>query len=249
MSTRSRSKSGPASNRSSNPNGNRGPGRTPPTPASGIEFAGDPTDLPPGMLEQLQAMGPQFSLPEGAVLTGARIHRLDDPQQQEAEPGEGPVFDPENLFGLQLEDPLPDGATLAGGSDSAAPTSPAGSTGPSLSSAAAANPLATKAKAKAFAKLAGAAFAALTALLNLRLRVDEDDATWIADEEDLNTIGTPAGRLLARHAPLPGGEDASDLADGIDLGIGVAGYLIKNSMAAAATRRERRRAAVPTFEG
>ncbi len=248
MSTRSRSKSRPAGNRSSNPNGNRGPGRTAPTQATGIEFAGDPTELPPGMLEHLQGLGPELNLPEGAVLTGARIHRLDE--GQEPDPGEGPVFDPENLFGLPLEDPLPDGAMLdVGESGSAAPTSPAGSTGSSPAAAAAANPLATKAKAKALAKLAGAAFAALTALLNLRLRVDEDDDTWIADEEDLSAVGTPAGRLLARHAPLPGGEDASDLSDGIDLGIGLAGYLIKNSMAAASTRRERRRAAVPTFEG
>jgi hypothetical protein len=206
-------------------------------------------ELPEGLLEQLQGQAGALNLPEGAVLTRAT---LGDPpfsldELAEGEPGEGPVFDPENLFGLQLEDPLPAGATLAGGSDSAAPTSPAGSMG--SSPAAAANPLATKAKAKAFAKLAGAAFGALTALLNLRLRVDEDDETWIADEEDLALIGTPAGRLLARHAPLPGGEDASDLADGIDLGIGVAGYLIKNAMAHGAIRRERRRAAVPTYEG
>lgn len=150
---------------------------------------------------------------------------------------DGPgLMDPEAMFGS----PDPEGA---GDSVSAAPTSKGGSTG--SSPLAGLDPKAQRLRAKAFGQLAGAAFAMLSGLLNARLRLDEEDPTWLADAEDLAAVGDPAGRIIARHAPLPDGTDAGDLADGIGIAIAAAGYLIKNSRARAAAISARRRVQVP----
>jgi len=204
---------------------------------------------------QMEAQGPwqQAPAPGGAAEELARAAALqqavdlaaDDPQLQPFLHGQqlpaGATLDPEAMFGTLQADPLdPDVSELAGGWDSEDPTTPEGSTGSSPLA-----PTVLKLRGKAFAKIAAAVFEAVSGLLNERLALHEEDETWLADEQDKKMVGEPAGRLMARHAPLPGGTDASDLSDIIEIGIGTAGYLIKNSMQRARLRRALRRATVP----
>jgi len=171
--------------------------------------------------------------PEEQARLAARVEQL----AEQAEPQEAaPAFDPDQMFGS----PDPEGA---GESGYAAPTKGAGSTG--SSPLAGVNPLQERLRAKAFGQLAEAAFAAVSALLNVRLRLDEEDETWLADGDDLKGVGAPAGRIIARHAPLPDGTNAGDLSDGIGIAIAATAYLIKNTRARAGALRMRRRAQAP----
>jgi hypothetical protein len=204
-----------------------------------------PTELPPEVKAQL----------EGQILSSMAANiQGDQPEPRpwataeelEQVAGLPDGFDPDLAFGLPQEDPLQPGASLDGdGWDSGEATKQAGST---ASSPAVGNPLVERRKAAAFGQLAAAAFAALSGLLNARLRLDEDDETWLAEKEDLDGVGKPAGRIIARHAPLPGGSEANDLGDAIEIVIAGAGYLIKNATARAKELRERRRAAVPVYQ-
>jgi hypothetical protein len=232
----------PVSNRSSNRTGNREPVLRRVT--IGTASGEDPTDLPPEVRAQLEG---QVLAAMAANIQGDQPEPRPWATAEELEQLAADGFDPDLAFGLPQEDPLQQGASLDGdGWDSGEPTKRAGST---ASSPAVGNPLAEKRKAAAFGQLAAAAFAALSGLLNARLRLDEDDETWLAEKEDMDGVGKPAGRIIARHAPLPGGSEANDLGDAIEIVIAGAGYLIKNATARAKELRERRRAAVPAFEG
>lgn len=239
-----RSKRRPAgSNRSSNPNGNRGPGRAPAT-AAGTASGEDPTALAQAsVLATWEANFPML-VDQGPWETPNQVQLDGDPDELQ-EPQEV-QFDPDLAFGPPQEprvDPLPAGARVsdADASDFAAPTTPAGSTGSSRA-AGVPNPLQAKGRTTVFTALAAAAFAAMSGLLNDRLALDDDDETWLADDQDVDAVSTPAGRLIARKLPLPEGTDTSDLVDAIDIGIATAGYVLKNAMARARGLRERRRA-------
>lgn len=251
----------PASNRGSNRNSNQGPGRVAPAAPGMIDsgYAEVPIGAPTPVMRswaangegRMQATGPWQSPPqaqpgpvdEEQLLADEPPMRAGPDPQTAGEWEQGPAFDPEAMFGSLREDPLdPEASDLVdAGSDFAGPTKKDGSTGSSPLD----NPLVVKARAKAFAKLAAAAFAALSGLINERLALHDDDQTWLADDEDLQMVGDPAGRIIARHAPLPGGTDANDLSDAIEIAIGGAGYLIKNSVQRARLRRMLRRAPQP----
>lgn len=253
VSNRSRRKPG------GNQNSNRGPGRAArSTSATGFDEA--PTEQGPA-LAQASVLGVWGANSPGQVQQGpwempARPGPLDedrDEEQLQEEPG--PQLDPDLAFGQPQAprvDPLPQGATVsdAGASGSAGRTSRGASTASFPAGAKAPNPLAARGRAAAFAKLAAAGIAALSAVLNDRLAVDEEDETWLADEEDMDAIGQPAGRLIARKLPLPEGTDTSDLADAIEIAIGAAGYVAKNTREWIRGLREKRRgrAGVAVYE-
>lgn len=244
MSSRSSKRRPAGSNRSGNPNGNRGPGRAP-VATGGTESGEDPTALAQAsVLATWAANSPQLEVEQGPWETVGQAQLDADPDELQ-EPQEV-QFDPDLAFGLPQEprvDPLPAGARVSDAGDSgyADPTTPAGSTGSSRA-AGVPNPLQAKGRATLFTALAAAGFAAISGLLNDRLALDDEDETWLADEQDVDAVSTPAGRLIARKLPLPEGTDTSDLVDAIDIGIATAGYVLKNAMARARAVRERRRA-------
>lgn len=145
------------------------------------------------------------------------------PLPQDEEPA--PSLDPDGMFGP------------GDGWASEAPTTPAGSTASSLPVIDAKT---LRKRAATFAVLAASAFTMASGLVNWQLRLDDEDPTWLADKQDTEVIGPPAGRLIARHAPLPDGEETSDLVDAIELAIGTAGYVMKNLMRRAEAIQARR---------
>jgi hypothetical protein len=85
------------------------------------------------------------------------------------------------------------------------------------------------AAAEAFGKAAGGAFVAVGGVLNAKFGAHEDDDVWIPTEQERDQVGQPLGRIMARHAPLPGGEqNATDIADGIAIAIGLVQYALRN---------------------
>ena len=248
--TRNRS-SNPGSNRDSN----RGPGRTPrmtTATESAAGLTGDPL-VQQAPVAQASVLGtwaansPDLQVEQGPWEPVAP-HR---PGLQDADPdGTGEELaemDPDLAFGQEIPrraDPLPPGSRVhdGAGSDFEEPTRRGGSTASSRDGERAPNPLAARGRAAAFAKIAAAGFAALSGVLNDRLAVDEQDETWLADDEDLDAVGNPAGRLISRKLPIPEGTDTSDLADAIEIAIAAAGYVAKNTREWVRGLRERRRA-------
>jgi hypothetical protein len=57
----------------------------------------------------------------------------------------------------------------------------------------------------------------------------EHPTAWLVDEQDVDAIVGPLARIAARHAADVAGEVSPDLADGIEAGLGVAGYMVKNA--------------------
>jgi len=237
--------------RERNRSSNSGPGRASRS-TSGIESGEVPTE-PGAAVAQASVLGawaansPQVPVAQGPWEPIPQGRLDEDLDEAELEAGEGPALDPDLAFGEPAEpraDPLPAGARVSGdGSDSAGRTKGAGSTGSFLDGGGKApNPLAARGRAAAFAQLAAAGVAALSSLLNNRLALDDEDETWLADDEDMDAIGKPAGRLISRKLPLPEGTDTNDLADAIEIAIGAAGYVAKNTREWVKSLRERRRA-------
>lgn len=86
-----------------------------------------------------------------------------------------------------------------------------------------------------YATAAGIAFSTVGAVLHARLAAGSD-GIFMPEQEDVEAVCTPLGRIAARHSPLKGGE-ATDLSDGIEAMVGVAGYGIKNVSRLAEFRR------------
>lgn len=93
---------------------------------------------------------------------------------------------------------------------------------------------------KAFGKIAEAALRAVGGLLNRMVAVDDDDLSFIPDEDDEDLIPPPLGRLAARRVPL--GKNADDLTELEDIGmllVGLIAYGLKGLTDWAEARRER----------
>jgi hypothetical protein len=76
----------------------------------------------------------------------------------------------------------------------------------------------------------------------------QDAEVWIADEQDLDGIATPAAAIASRRSP----EVGNDLVDGIALAIAVAGYVVKQFSKLRTIRAARRAgldAHLPDTEG
>lgn len=75
--------------------------------------------------------------------------------------------------------------------------------------------------AAAFGQLAtlGATFASLL----VERSVGKGTGAWVATDDEAAAIGTPLGRIAARHAPIAA-ETAGDVADGIEAGYATVAY-------------------------
>lgn len=232
-------------NRSSNPGENRAPGRVPVSGPSGEAptQTPEPAQRPVTVLGAWAANSPDQQDPRETALPVLPAADPDEPDEPEPQ---GPLLDPDSPFGhpapRRIDPPMPGARVDADASASAARTKAAASTASFPDAGKAPNPLATRGRAAVFAKLAAAAVMAVSGLLNERLAVDDEDETWLADDEDMKAMGEPAGRLIARKLPLPEGTDTTDLADAIEIAIGAAGYAAKNTVAWVRSIRERRRA-------
>jgi hypothetical protein len=103
-------------------------------------------------------------------------------------------------------------------------------------------PASFKKKSSAYATVAEALLVALGGLANKTLTPEEDESTFIPDEDDRRDIAKPLGSLAARRIPLGDAEGSlSDLADLGQLAVGVAVYAAKSLTGWLGSRAERRR--------
>jgi len=101
-----------------------------------------------------------------------------------------------------------------------------------------------KGRAKSYAKIAGTLFKAVGGLLNSAAAEASgtDTDAWLPDEEDLDTVPPPLGRIAARRIKF--GADPAQLSDVEDIGMAAVGLLMwaaKGVAAVAEARRQRRR--------
>lgn len=73
-----------------------------------------------------------------------------------------------------------------------------------------------------FESVARGLMRAIGGLLNRRFQVDDTDTSFLPDSDDDVLIAKPAGRIAARHLPLP---DKADLSELEDIGAAVVGLL------------------------
>lgn len=119
-----------------------------------------------------------------------------------------------------------------------------GSSGPEKPSPASTDLTKRTSHVKAASEIVSATLRAATGLVNSRLAVDDDDHTWLMDDEEVREIARPVARIIVRRVPIPEGSDtsASDVADGITAVVGLVSYLIRCMGERAELRRARRRA-------
>lgn len=97
-------------------------------------------------------------------------------------------------------------------------------------------------KSGPFETVARGLFRALGGLINSRVQVDDDDASFIADQEDDELFAPAVGRVAARHMPLP---DKADMTELEDIGIAIvalANWAAKGLISAWDARAAKRRA-------
>jgi len=83
-----------------------------------------------------------------------------------------------------------------------------------------------------FASLIGLGLGMAGLALHARLAPGENPC-WLVDEQDQAAIAGPLARIMARRVKVTAGA-AGDVADGIELFVGGAGYVVKNLNAQAA---------------
>lgn len=77
---------------------------------------------------------------------------------------------------------------------------------------------------KAAESLAATVATAASTLVDARMGAGT--GAFLMGEDEAAAIAAPASRIMARHAPLPGGGQATDVADGIELIVAVVGYVM-----------------------
>lgn len=93
-------------------------------------------------------------------------------------------------------------------------------------------PLVTASQVKATGTLVEAMLMGATTLFNKRTRTHPQDDRWLMSRKEREAIAAPFARILARRSPVPtGGEDASDIADGIEGVVGIIAYVLGQAMA------------------
>ena len=99
-----------------------------------------------------------------------------------------------------------------------------------------------KRKSRTYEEIARGAFRAAGGLLNQAVSTSEDDASFIPDADDDESVPPPIGRLMARRIPI--GSDDTNWSDMADLGaaaVGLLAWALKGVVSVAGARRERRR--------
>lgn len=97
-------------------------------------------------------------------------------------------------------------------------------------------------RATPYEAIARGALRALGGLLNGFSGVDDDDESWIPDQDDDRDIPKPLGRLAARRVPIDIGDASlTDLEDMAAAGVGGIAYVIKGLVSMIDNRRRRRR--------
>jgi hypothetical protein len=81
-------------------------------------------------------------------------------------------------------------------------------------------------QAKAFEALLGTGLGMATMVAHSKMAPEGSDV-WLATDDEIEAVAAPLSRILARHTPVSSGR-ATDLADGIEAGVGVAGYVVVN---------------------
>jgi hypothetical protein len=93
-------------------------------------------------------------------------------------------------------------------------------------------PLVTASQMTAAKGIVQTVLMAATAIVNKKTRVMPEDDRWLMDREELDDIGTPFARILARKSPIPGsGEEISDLGDLLEGVVGLLAYGMKQLLA------------------
>jgi hypothetical protein len=158
---------------------------------------------------------PQFLQPEPP-----RPRRQDspDPDRLTVHPQEAE----EETRGSHPEDASAGDELGDGPAPMAAGSTPASTKAPRL------RPLVTAQQIAAAKGIVTAALMGATALVNRRTKVHPEDDRWLMTEEELDAVGGPLARILARRTPIPGdGEDASDIADLVEGVVGLIGYTMR----------------------
>lgn len=89
-------------------------------------------------------------------------------------------------------------------------------------------PLVTESQMNGAKALVQTVLMGATTIVNRRTRVDSDDQRWIMEPEELDDIGTPFARMLARRSPIGAdGEDMSDVGDLLEGVVGLIAYTMK----------------------
>lgn len=78
-------------------------------------------------------------------------------------------------------------------------------------------------------------------LLNSRIQVDEEDKSFIPDDDDDKTIPPPLGRVAARHLPVSGKAELSELEDIGAAAVGLLAWAAKGLVSMWEARRDKRR--------
>lgn len=86
-----------------------------------------------------------------------------------------------------------------------------------------------------------------TALVNRKTRTAPDDDRWLMDDGELEAVGGPLARILARRTPIPDGdgENASDIADLVESVVGMIAYAMRQAF----TERPAAPVYVPQHQG
>lgn len=96
---------------------------------------------------------------------------------------------------------------------------------------------------RAFARLFETLFRLIGRFFNARFTPGHP-TLWRPDEQDIDAVADPFGRIAGRHTRFASGEQANDILDGIEGAIGLTGYAVKNQD----RTREWRRQGGPTLE-
>lgn len=101
-----------------------------------------------------------------------------------------------------------------------------------------------KGRARSYAKIAEVLFSAVGGALNAAAQRElEGTAAWLPDEDDLDTVPPPLGRIAARRIKV--GADPAQLTDIEDMGIvavGLLAWAAKGVSAVFAGRKQKKRA-------
>ena len=122
-----------------------------------------------------------------------------------------PAESQEETRGQHPEDSYADGD---GGANEAEPSSLASTPkGKSLQL----KPLVTAEQIKGAQTLVATILMGATTLFNRKMRRDQNDEKWLMSRQERDDIAAPLARIMARRSPIPsGGEEVSDLADGVE---------------------------------